>query len=52
METKFDTKSTITQLVYEISRRSLHPTRGFPSQAILPRPNPLPWQRNLRQNRL
>ena len=29
MATKFETKSAITQLVYEISKRYLRPTRGF-----------------------
>jgi len=34
MATKFGTKSAITQLIYEISRRSLHPTWGFRGRAI------------------
>ena len=34
MATKFETKLAITWLVYEISRRSLHPTRGFRGRAI------------------
>jgi len=29
-----ETKSAITQLVYEIYRRSLRPTRGFRGRAI------------------
>jgi len=34
MTTKFGTKSAITWLVYEISRRSLRPTGGFRGRAI------------------
>jgi len=34
MATKFQTKSAITRLVYEISRRPLRPTRGFRGRAI------------------
>jgi len=39
MATKFETKSTITRLVYEIFKRSLRATRDFRGRAIvLPRP--------------
>jgi len=34
MATKFETKSAITRLVYEISPRSLRITGGFRGQAI------------------
>jgi len=34
MPTKFGTKSAITWLVYEISRRSLRIARGFRGRAI------------------
>jgi len=34
MATKFGTKSAITRLVYEISNRSLRPTRVYRSWAI------------------
>ena len=34
MATKFETKTDITRLVYDISRRSLRPTRCFRGRAI------------------
>jgi len=52
MATKFGTKSAITLLVQEISLRCLHLTRGMMSIKFYNYLPWLPWQRNLRQNRL
>ena len=58
MATKFGTKSAITRLTWEISRRFLRITGGFLGRAIEWRQTnstttkTLPWQRNLKHYRL
>jgi len=58
MATKSGTESAITRLIYEISARSLC-IAGFSGSGYWMMPDKfycdqplLPWQRNLRQNRL